>query len=579
MRLLLASLIVLLAGVIPATGEVRTVDVEGLKITIDSDWGPRTSPGYLPVRFDITNSGEPRVIEIIGFQTRYMRGPRSAQPGSITVRQAVRLARGDRVKLTIATPVFADNENIRFEIQEEGRTLERFNYIGFQSRIPPVNVSTLIVADPATEFGRSAPGWVRRVTAPGGRTSPALDFVLDPARLPHNWLGYTSLRGVFLGPGEWQQLADDQKTALLTWTAAGGDLFFLDGSLDALLPATKGAANGTPPPAVRAYFFGRIHLLSSAGASSAGLASVLSTAAQKQDSNWALPVNTPKDWATIASRGFRLPIPGIGGVPARTYVMILLLFTAVVGPLNYWFLRRKGQQVLLVLTAPLISVVFILLLGGYVLAGEGIGVRTRAVTFTMLDQARRQAVTRASISLYAAGMSPRGGLRFSRDTAIFPLGRDGNGGREALLLDLTDGQRFSAGLLPARSPANLEQVAVRPARERLSITRTGTGISVVNGLGSRVVTLLYRDGDTIYSLAQPLLAGATAMLVPRRLEAATVVPTDLPLSARLLYLVEHQPAGSYLAVLDGSPFWDPGVMAITERDSFHLVLGWPEGQP
>ena len=579
MRRLSALLIVLLAGVIPVAGEVRTVDVEGLKITIDSDWGQRTSPGYLPVRFDITNSGEPRVIEIVGFGTRYMRGPRSAQPGSINVRQAVRLARGDRVKLTIVTPVFADNENIRFEIQEEGRTLERFTYIGFQSRINPANASALIVADPATEFGRSAPGWVRKVTAPGGRTSPSIDFVLDPTRLPHNWLGYTSLRGVVLGPGEWQQLADDQKTALLTWTSAGGDLFFLDGSLDALLPAMKGATNDTPPPAVRAYFFGRIHLLTSAGASSAGLASVLSTAAQQQDSNWALPVNTPKDWATIADGGFRLPIPGIAGVPARTYLMILLVFTAVVGPLNYWFLRRKGQQVLLILTAPLISVVFILLLGGYVLAGEGIGVRVRAVTFTMIDQARRQAVTRGSISLYAAGMSPRGGLRFSRDTAIFPLGRDGNGGREALLLDLSDGQRFSAGLLPARSPANLEQVVVRPARERLNITRDSTGVSVVNGLGSRVVTLLYREGDTIYSLAEPLLAGATARLVPRRLEAATVVPTDLPLSARLLYLVEHQPAGSYLAVLDGSPFWDPGVTAITERESFHLVLGWPEGQP
>ena len=579
MRRLSAVLIVLLAAVVPAKGEVRTIDVEGLKITIDSDWGLRTAPGYLPVRFDITNTGEARVIEIVGFGTRYMRGPRGAQPGGITLRQPVRLARGDRIKLTIDTPVFADNENIRFEIQEEGRTLERFNYIGFQSRIPSANASALIVADPATEFGKAAPGWVRRVAAPAGRTSPPLDFVLDPTRLPHTWLGYTSLRAVFLGPHEWQQLTEDQKTALLTWTAGGGDLILLDGSLDALLPGMNAAAGGTSPPAVRAYFLGRIHLLTSAAASSAGLASVLSTAGQKQDSNWALPANTSRDWATITARGFRLPIPGVASVPARTYLMILLVFSAVVGPLNYWFLKRKGQQVLLVLTAPLISVVFILLLGGYVLAGEGIGVRVRAVTFTMLDQAKRQAVTRGSVSLYAAGMSPRGGLRFSRDTAVLPLGRDGNGGRDPFLLDLSDGQRFSAGLLPARSPANFEQVVVRPARERLSITRDTRGVSVVNGLGSRVVTLLYRDGDTIYSLTEPMPAGATALLVPKRLEAATFVPTDLPLSARLLYLVEHQPAGSYLAVLDRSPFWEPGVAAITERESFHIVFGWPEGQP
>ena len=579
MRRLSALLIVLLAGVIPAAGEYRTVDVEGLKIIFDSDWGLRTAPGYFPVRFDITNSGDARVIEIIGVGSRYMRGPRSTQPGSLNVRQSVRLARGDRIKLTIATPVFADNESIRFEIQEEGRTLERFNYIGFQSRLTPINASALIVADPASDFGRTAAGWPRKVTGAGGRGSAVIDVVLDPTRLPTNWLGYTSVPAVFIGPDEWRQLTDDQKTALLTWTAGGGNLMFVDGSFDSLLPALKGPATGTPQPPVRAYFLGRIHLPTSAAIASGGLAAALTAANNSQDSNWALPANTAKDWAIIANGGFRLPIPGIAGVPARTYLMILLVFTAVVGPLNYWFLRRRGQQVLLVLTAPLISIVFILLLGGYVLAGEGIGVRVRAVTFTMLDQARRQAVTRGSMSLYAAGMSPRGGLRFSRDTAIFPLGRDGNGGREALLLDLSDGQRFSAGLLPARSPANVEQIVVRPARERLSISRDSQGISVVNGLGSRVVTLLYREGDTIYSLPQPLLAGATARLVPRRLEAATVVPTNLPLSARLLYLVEHQPAGSYLAVLDGSPFWDPGVTAITERDSFHLVLGWPEGQP
>ena len=578
MRRLSALLIVLLAAVVPAAGEFRTVDVEGLKIAIDSDWGLRTAPGYYPVRFDITNSGDARVIEIIGFGTRYMRGPRSAQPGTINVRQAVRLARGDRIKLTIATPIFADNESIRFEIQEDGKTLERFSYIGFQSRLAPASASALVIADPATEFGQTAPGWVRRATAAGGRTASSIDVVLDPTRLPHNWLGYTSLRAVFLGEGEWRQLAEDQKTALLTWTAGGGDLFLLDGSLDVLLPAMTGAESAAPPP-VRAYFFGRIHVMTSAAASSAGLASVLSAASQSQDSNWALPANTAKDWATITDRGFRLPIPGIAGVPARTYLMILLVFTAVVGPLNYWFLRRKGQQVLLVLTAPLISVVFILLLGGYVLAGEGIGVRVRAVTFTMLDQVRRQAVTRGSISLYAAGMSPRGGLRFSHDTAIFPLGRDGNGGRETIQLDLSDGQRFSSGLLPARSPSNFEQVVFRPARERLTLTRESTGVTVVNGLGSRVLTLLYRDGDTIYSLAQPLPVGATATLRPGRVDAVRIVPTDLPLSARLLYLVEHQPAGSYLAVLENSPFWEAGVRAITERESFHVVLGWPGGQP
>jgi hypothetical protein len=43
--------------------------------------------------------------------------------------------------------------------------------------------------------------------------------------------------------------------------------------------------------------------------------------------------------------------------------------------------------------------------------------------------------------------------------------------------------------------------------------------------------------------------------------------------------VDKQKDGSYLAVLDRSPFWNPGVPSIDERDSFHLVVGLIGSQP
>jgi hypothetical protein len=94
-----------------------------------------------------------------------------------------------------------------------------------------------------------------------------------------------------------------------------------------------------------------------------------------------------------------------------------------------------------------------------------------------------------------------------------------------------------------------------------------------------VVVLLYRDSDKVYSLAGPLPPGGKAVLRSGTLEARNVVPPDLPLSSRFRHLVENQPRGSYLAVLERSPFWDAGVSGIVERGSFHLVIGWPEGQP
>ena len=269
----------------------------------------------------------------------------------------------------------------------------------------------------------------------------------------------------------------------------------------------------------------------------------------------------------------------MAGVPARTYLLILLAFSFVIGPANYWFLLRKRRQVLLVLTAPLISAVFILLLAGYVVAGEGFGVRGRAMTVTMLDQVRMQAVTRASISLYASGMAPSGGLRFPRDVAVFAIGTDGGGSRVQHTMVLSELQRYSSGVIQARSPTNLEEIASRPARERLSFNLEGNAIRVVNGLDSNISTLVYRTGNTRYSLTAPLAAGGKGVLQPDGRPAGVAVPTDLPVSARFAHLFANQPEGSYLAILERSPFWDPGVSHVEERRSFHLLIGWPGGQP
>ena len=271
------------------------------------------------------------------------------------------------MRLTIPVPIFGDNENIRFEIREDGRTLERFNYTGFQSNSRPGDASALIVADPAkrvwnddgelAETDERFDGFVglRRLTAGGQRwdgwhasgasgTPPPLDFLLAPARLPTNWLGYTSLRAVIIGPEEWEQLNDAQKNALLTWTACGGDLIFVDGDLSALFPGDDAGASSAGGGRSRgSRLFLRPNSPADVGVRRRRRActDVLSAAAKVQDANWALPANSARDWGVIAARGFRLPIPGVDGVPARAYVSILIVFSILIGPVNYWFLRRK----------------------------------------------------------------------------------------------------------------------------------------------------------------------------------------------------------------------------------------------
>ena len=275
-----------------AAGEYRTVEVESLAHHDRRRVGGREpAPGYLPVRFDITNLGEARVIEIVGAGHAVLHAV--ARLGSTSARidasgrpfaSRAAIACGSRCPV----PVFGDSENMRFEIREDGRTLAalqlRRRSRAASARRRRRRSSSPIRSSAVRQRWRQAGRRTRLSIVPrrcrpcrraagdlGGRRPP-LDFVLEPARLPTNWLGYTSLRAVVIGPAEWEQLNDAQKSALLdvdrvrrrsdlSSTATSSTLF-----PDAAASARHGDRRGRA-----AYFFGRIHLPTSAAIAAAGL--------------------------------------------------------------------------------------------------------------------------------------------------------------------------------------------------------------------------------------------------------------------------------------------------------------------
>src|SRR3954466_446401 len=345
---------------------------------------------------------------------------------------------------------------------------------------------------------------------------------------------------------------------------------FVDGDLNTLLPDSQsrpaGMASGGDD--LIHYYFGHIRLIKSADISAKGLAEILLASRNVDESRRTLPANRAPDWLYGTDHGFRLPIPGVAGVPVRSYMTILVAFSVLIGPVNYIFLWRKKRQVLLVLTAPLISLVFLAVLAGYALFGEGIGIKGRAQSFTVLDQTTKHAATRATVSLYAAGMTPWNGLSFPKATAIFPTGADGRGSRDPEVIDLTDSQQFSSGIARARAASNFEEISFRPARERLNFNRSGDKIIVVNALGSDISQLLYRSGGVLYSLSGPLRDGAQATMHAGSSFNSGTLP------AKFISIADHQQDGTYLAFLQRSPFLETGAPNVEERGSFNLVQGY-----
>ena len=106
-----------------AAGEYKTIEQASLRITVDTEWIPGAAPGYVPVRWDITNLGEDRTIEIVGTGSRVSRMARFRQSRP-SVRQRLQLRAGDRVRFTMPVPASGDMDNMQFLIREDDRTIQ-----------------------------------------------------------------------------------------------------------------------------------------------------------------------------------------------------------------------------------------------------------------------------------------------------------------------------------------------------------------------------------------------------------------------------------------------------------------------
>ena len=77
-----------------AEAQYHTAETDALRIIIDPDWVRRTAPGYLPVRVDLSNSGDARVIEIVGRSQRFSRTRASYVQSGLQVRRVVGMVFG-----------------------------------------------------------------------------------------------------------------------------------------------------------------------------------------------------------------------------------------------------------------------------------------------------------------------------------------------------------------------------------------------------------------------------------------------------------------------------------------------------
>ncbi len=207
-------------------------------------------------------------------------------------------------------------------------------------------------------------------------------------------------------------------------------------------------------------------------------------------------------------------IPGVGRAPVGGFQVLITLFALVIGPVNYFLLQRRKQLYLLILTVPLFAIATTVLLLGYAVASDGFALRGRARSVTMLDQVHGESVSWSRLSYYA-GVAPSGGLRFSPDTAVYPIDPPGDpsGGRS---LDWTTLQHMPSGWLRSRTPTQLLTVAYRQGPEQLTVASgSGEAVRVTNNLGTHIHKLLLLDEEGNTYGAEDLARDVSVRLEPK----------------------------------------------------------------
>lgn len=226
-------------------------------------------------------------------------------------------------------------------------------------------------------------------------------------------------------------------------------------------------------------------------------------------------------------------IPGVGLAPVGAFQILITLFVVIIGPLNYFLLARYRRLQMLIVTTPLCALAITGGLFLYAIITDGLGVRVRARSFTTLDQQAGQAASWTRLSYYA-GLTPRSGMTFSIDTAVYPLrdfnAYDADETRQPPTMEWVDlvtkasglnpaqgppmptHQHLSQGWLSPRTPTQFLTQRSRTSKLRLDIAPSsdGSGLTVTNRLGVTVEWLLIHPDDEKYFLVKDLAPGDTA---------------------------------------------------------------------
>ena len=435
-----------------------------------------------------------------------------------------------------------------------------------------------------------SPGWM----VAGIGMADGLQRSLEPVgNWSPRWLSYSRYDGIVLLRNDLEALergtADNQavRTALFQYVESGGCLLVLGGD----------GSDNQPITHLPGHWKRNQETKSGVYVSQGGFGLCLQIS-DRDASTW--PRETwelvTKSWSetgapysgerSLQDVNTSLPIVEDIALPVRGLFVLMLLFAIAIGPVNMWLLARWNRRIWLLWTVPVLSLITCLAVFGYMIVAEGWQGRTRVTAFTLLDEKEQRATTLGRSASYSP-LTPSDGLHFSPDTEVTLVGMDGSTTAAVCEIDWTQDQHLRRGWMSARVPAHFQLRRSEVKRlERLPLSREADGsIHVTNQLGATISKLWLADAKgKVYSadkvnLGQRAALSSTGKTLPANpgggKKRSLYVSTDW---AKLGSSLNRTPEtylvpGTYLAVIESSPFLESGLVGAAMRSTDSYVLG------
>lgn len=615
----LAALLALLLVMCSAADASAQV-FRGLNISVDPPSGSSTY-GYAVYRFFITNPGESDRTVRISLDLADDDAWREIS-GSAAV------PAGSTVELPIYQPpvgmqaysarVFVDgaivNERIRMPLASHGVEQYTDSYGYYWSRDYPPSHIVLVSSGVPSEISSRVELHLSDPTASSsGYYGQEETREIDQASRatsswPEDWLGYSRYLAIVMMVSEFESLPNPVREAVLGSVHAGGNLLLLDGEspltgglgaitqshgLEWSEPEVPGwvsrSASSDPPNPWQAesdFGFGSIQW-----GSRWHVRSVSVLPGNTMFDRWQRAIEPRTKVHTLEDAEQSMSVVGELTVPRRMTFIFLVIFAALVCPVNLIVLSRSNRRTLLFVTAPLLGLLFSATVFVYGILHDGISSTARIEAVSVLDQRTRLCSTSTQLGFYAP-LTPRGGLSFSNDTEVTPmLGSRGQRLSRSQRVTLFHGeqQQLQSGWISPREPAHFWTRSHSQRRERVVVQRDDQGEwTATNGLGVPITTFTFHDGDGEMYAAKDMEPGQQVVLQPTPLPGsggskriASLMSSSLPsqMTSRLAgSLGVYNRPWSYTAVVEGRLFAQQGIESVGKLNAREVVIGLVDPQ-